>query len=239
MTGDGEKVYTFFMKWKRELGKIKTCPRCHMQYAEGLEVCSDCGLIFARLEIATNTDAKKKIKRFDFDYIIKTNQLPSDVSYIKLLLYSIFLGVFGGHCFYVGRYFRGSLLLANFLFLLCLTIFNDAIAQVGDGALLGILSTLCGFILLVWLWDIIMIATKRFKVPIAIDLESERAIYEKENEERQKYLNEVDKLNDEIEANRSILKENFEDNTDQTKSEEPKDSDNNDLNRSDKNNSKR
>ena len=76
-------------------------------------------------------------------------------------------------------------------------------------------------------------------MPIAIDLESERAIYEKENEERQKYLSEIDKLNSEIEANKSILKENLENNTDQTKSEEPKDSDNLDLNRSDKNNPKR
>lgn len=179
---------------RRELGKIKTCPRCGLQYMEGLVSCPDCGLIFSRLDIATNTDAKKKIRRFDFDYIIKTNKLPSDVSFLRLLLYSIFFGFFGGHCFYVGRYFRGTLLLANFIFLLCLTIFNSSIASVGDGSLLGICSTICGFILLIWFWDIIMIATKRFKVPIAIDLESERAMLEKEKAEREQFLNEVDKL---------------------------------------------
>ena len=182
------------MKWKRELGKIKTCPRCGLQYMEGLESCPDCGLIFSRLEIATNADAKKKIKRFDFDYIIKTNKLPSDVSYLKLLLFSIFFGYLGGHCFYVGRYFRGTLLLVDFLCLMCLTIFNSSIASIGNGSLLGTLTTICGFILLLWMWDIIMIITKRFKVPVAIDLESERALYEKEQNRREQFFKEVKEI---------------------------------------------
>lgn len=202
------------MKWKKELGKVKTCPRCGLQYMEGLVSCPDCGLIFSRLDHATNHDAKQKIKRFDFDYIIKTNKLPSDLSFIRLLLYSIFFGVFGGHCFYVGRYFRGGFLLINFLFFLCLAIFNSEIALVADGALLGVLSTICGFIMLLWIWDIIMIAIKRFKVPIAIDLENERAIHEKEQQDREKFFNEVK----EIEKNVEII-ERQEINIDKLKEE--------------------
>lgn len=182
------------MQWKREHGKIKICPRCGLQYMEGLESCPDCGLIFSRLDIATNADAKKKIKRHDFDFIIKTNKLPSDVSFLKLLLYSICLGYLGGHCFYVGRYIRGSIILIDFLCIMCLTMFNNDIASVGNGALLGTLSTVCGLILLMWLWDIIMIATKRFKVPVAIDLVSENAFNKEQQIQREKFLNEYNEI---------------------------------------------
>ncbi len=161
------------MLHRREFNKIKACPRCGLSYVEGAEKCNDCGLIFSRLEIATNKDAKRKILRRDRDFIIKVSKLPSDVSYLRLLLYAIFLGAFGGHCFYVGRFARGSILLGNFIFMLLLVIFNTPISQVNDGALLGVLSSLCGFVLLMWFYDILMIFLKKFKVPVAIDLTSE------------------------------------------------------------------
>ena len=212
------------MKWKREYNKIKTCPRCGLQYMEGLVSCPDCGLIFSRLKVATNSDAKKKIKLFDFDYIIKTNVLPSDVSFVRLLIYSIFFGCFGGHCFYVGRYFRGGLLLFNFLIVLFLAIFNSFFASIGNGALLGTLSTICGFVLLVWLWDILMIATKRFKVPVAIDLESDRTILEEEQARRDQFFKDVDELTNQKDDNLKVdeNKPHEDDNqndTDQTKPE--------------------
>lgn len=148
-----------------------------MNYLDGRESCSECGLVFSRLEVATNKDAKKKMLRGDRDFIIKVSKLPSDVSFLKLLLLSIFLGEMGVHCFYVGRYYRGGLLLGNFIFMMMLVIFNRQISEVNDGALLGVLSTICGFILLAWLWDIFMIITKKFKVPVAIDIEGDREEY--------------------------------------------------------------
>ncbi len=163
------------MKWKRAINEYQYCPRCGLKCLKSIDVCPDCGLSFSRLKIATNREAKNKILRHDRDFIIRSSTLPSDVSFIKLLLYSIFLGIFGVHCFYVGRYLRGAITLADFVAIILLTVFNSQVAAINDGALLGVLSTVCGLILLfTWVWDIFMILFKKFKVPVAIDLDIEQ-----------------------------------------------------------------
>ena len=69
------------MKLRKSKEKMfKDCPRCGIRCLATADTCQECGLVFARMEIATNADAKKKIKRGDKDYIIKTSQLPGDVS---------------------------------------------------------------------------------------------------------------------------------------------------------------
>lgn len=160
------------MKISTNYAKKFTCPRCGLRCYEGIETCPDCGLVFSRLEIATNKDAKQKMRRHDHDFIIMTSKLPSDVSRTKLILYTIFFGVFGGHCFYVGRYWRGATFLTTFIAMLLMVVFNSSLAAIGNGALLGVLSTILGLIMLMWPWDIFMVVLKKFKVPIAIDLES-------------------------------------------------------------------
>ena len=168
------KCYSFNMKFSKDnLAKPQICPRCGLKCLEGVETCPDCGLVFSRLEIATNKDAKRKILRHDRDFIIRTSKLPKDVSKKRLVCYSIFFGAFGGHCFYVGRYLRGITLLINFLILFLFVIFNQSLIQINDGALLGVLTTICGLVLLMWPFDVLMILTKKFKVPFAIDLESD------------------------------------------------------------------
>lgn len=157
---------------KREK-RFTVCPRCGIKTLSVNESCSECGFIFSRLKLATNKDAKKKIKKRDKDFIIMTNQLPSDVSWIKLLCIVIFGGIFGSHCFYVGRYWRGALLLVNFLLLVLYVVFNSALIAIDGGRLLAALSTISGIVLLVWVYDLITIIIKKFKVPVAIDLEGE------------------------------------------------------------------
>ncbi len=159
------------MKWTQNHDRAQYCPRCGLKSYEGIESCPDCGFIFSRLKIATNKDAKNKILRHDRDFIVKTNIIPSDVSYIKLLLYCIFFGMFGTHCFYVGRYLRGSFILADFVAMILLVVFNGKISSINDGALLNVLSTICGLIMLAWMWDIFMIIFKKFKIPVAIDID--------------------------------------------------------------------
>ncbi len=157
---------------KREKSTIM-CPRCGMRSLKGTESCPDCGLVFSRLELATNKDAKKKILQRDKDFVIYTSSLPQDVKFIKLLLMAIFLGIFGGHCFYVGRYWRGGMFLVNGLVLLCCTIFNDYLIKIDGGKLIATLATIGGLILCVWAYDIVMIVLKKFKVPVTINLEGE------------------------------------------------------------------
>lgn len=166
----------------RNFERKKTCPRCEIKLPESVEVCPDCGLVFARLDIATNKDAKRKKKRGDRSFILKTTKIPSDVSYVKLLLLTIFTGLFGGHCFYVGRYLRGSVLLANFLVVLCVAIFNAQLIAYSE-VLVSTVCTICGFVMLLWFWDIFMVALKKFKIPVAIDLQNDDYLKDTKQEE--------------------------------------------------------
>ncbi len=159
------------MKFKREKSTFE-CPRCGLKCLKGIDSCPECKFVFSRLEIATNKDAKRKIMRHDKDFIVYTNKLPSDVSFIKLLLFTMFLGLFGGHCFYVGRYWRGGLLLLNSVVLVCCAVFNEFLFKIDDGRFIAMIATICGLIMLVWAYDLVTVAMKKFKVPVAIDLES-------------------------------------------------------------------
>lgn len=168
------------MRFRDKYLKKITCPRCGLKCIEGTESCPDCGLVFSRLDLATNKDAKRKILRGDRDFIVKTNRLPSDVSFLKLLLLCIFLGPAGGHCYYTGRYLRGGLLTGAFLSIIMFVIFNSWLFEIDGGELLGTLSTVCGLIELIWIWDLIMVVLKRYKVPVAIDLEGSEVKKNKE-----------------------------------------------------------
>ena len=161
------------MKFREREKAFRTCPRCGLKSLTLQDSCPDCGLVFARLDIATNKDAKKLIKRRETDYIIKTSTLPKDVSYIKLLLLTIFTGVFGGHCFRVGRYLRGSILLINFLLIVLYVIFNPELIAIDGGSLIAALTTISGLVMMIWVYDIITVFMKKFKVPVAIDLEGD------------------------------------------------------------------
>lgn len=160
----------------------------------GTSECPDCGLIFSRFDIATNKEAKAKKLRGDRSYIINSNKLPSDVSFVKLLLLSIFTGVFGGHCFYVGKYLRGSVLLTNMVAMVLTVIFNEKIMLIGDGSFLATISTIYGLIEILWFYDVFAIITKRFKVPVAIDLEGEML---KQKKEYLESLNEIEIVSNE------------------------------------------
>ena len=181
------------MKWdkRRQRGEnFVVCPRCGLKSLSSQETCPDCGLVFSRLAIATNKDAKRKIWRHDRDFIIMSNKLPNDVSRTKLLLMTILTGFFGGHCFYIGRYWRGALLLLNAIMLIMCGVFNSAIVAINNGSLITILGTLGGLIMLIWIADIIWVATRRFKVPIAIDLQSESL----EDSDIHDYIKEIDEI---------------------------------------------
>lgn len=161
------------MKFREREKAFHVCPRCGLKSLKMQDTCPECGLVFARLEIATNKEAKRLMRRGEKVHIIKTSKLPKDLNYVKLLLLTIFAGVVGAHCFKVGRYWRGSVLLVNFIALVMFVVFNAQLIAVDGGGILASLTTLSGLILFLWVYDIIMVAIKKFKVPVGIDLESE------------------------------------------------------------------
>lgn len=158
-----------------KIGKQKSykiCPRCGNKCLLAQQQCEECGLLFSRMQFASNKAAKKKLLHFDNDYIIYTNQLPKDVSYIKLLLYTIFFGIMGGHYYYVGKYIKGGLMTASFVYLIFCTVFNAQIIEYLESYYLFFPI---GVAAIAWMISLAFVVMKKFKVPVIVELEGEKS----------------------------------------------------------------
>ena len=200
------------MKLRKNKEKMfKDCPRCGIRCLATADTCQECGLVFARMEVATNADAKKKIKRGDKDFIIKTSQLPADVSFAKLLIICACLGIFGGHCYYVGKYKKGILQTVCVSIILLMGIFNNWLYAYGLGEAYEVIITILGFSMLLWPIDLVLILMKKFKVPVAIDIDGDMA-HAKQKED---YISSIKQAAKEIEIAKAIneIKEENEKNS--------------------------
>lgn len=147
----------------------KKCPRCEEKHLEQAVACSYCGLVFSRMELATNAAAKKIIKLGKKDKVVYVKKVPKDLKKWKLVLLTIFTGLFGGHYFYVGRYAKAvtfSILGCFFLTGAILSI--NSLSKGGAVYFFGIIT---GFLSIGWLMDIIDVIFNRFKIPVYIDTE--------------------------------------------------------------------
>ena len=156
----------FKIKQMRKLKNYKICPRCGNKCLINQEKCEECHLIFSRMQYASNKAAKKKIRKFDKDFVIYTNQYPSDISRIKLVLYTIFLGLFGVHYYYVGKYIKGALMSTSFIYLVFCTVFNEQVLlYFSEYAFVPI-----GIAAFAWIVSLVLVLTKKFKVPVIVEI---------------------------------------------------------------------
>lgn len=150
----------------------KRCPRCERKMPIATAKCPRCGLIFARLSKATNAAGKNAIKNKERNKVIYDSVLPKDVNKWKLFFMSLFLGFFGGHCFYIGKYWRGGFSMIAFLLIAIAPAFP--MSWWYNYYLAGII-TVCilpaGANVLLWAVDTIMVLCNKYKVPISIDEE--------------------------------------------------------------------
>lgn len=153
------------MKIERKKKPFKHCPRCDKKMLVTATKCDECGLIFSRLDYATNKAAKEKLKRGDRDYILQVTTIPKDVSYLKLLLYTLFLGLMGGHYYYVGKYVKGALMTLMFTYAIFCVIFNAQIVEY-----LTILYIPLGVGVLAWMVSCMYVICKKFKIPVSIEM---------------------------------------------------------------------
>lgn len=145
----------------------KKCPRCGKVCLQSQKICDECGLVFARLDEATNEEARKQFFAKDKS-IVMTSNLPKDVIKWKLLLFCGFLGLFGVHNLYVGRFYRGFYMLFFGLLSLVYVSINNP-----DEVVLNFMSSwpivVCVAILSIfWLTDFIQVVFNKFKVPVAL-----------------------------------------------------------------------
>lgn len=148
------------------------CPRCGEKNAKMAVKCSYCGLIFERLKWATNKAGKKMLHLGKKNKVVYTTKLPSDLKMYKILLMCIFLGLFGGHCFYVGRFKKGILMLCfGIVFIIGAILSMNNLIPVSIGTFIYIIVGALG---IMWVFDIFNICIKKFKVPVSIELVEEK-----------------------------------------------------------------
>lgn len=148
------------------------CPICGAKMVQG-ELCKYCKITSDQVKNASNKKVSEYRKKDMSDLIYFTNEIPSDVSRLKLLLYTIFLGLFGVNHFYVKRVVRAwySVLVCIVTFaLLTLKLFVPTLSSVLFFNLFYEVSMFCLTInFLLWVFDIINLLFKKFKVPVVLE----------------------------------------------------------------------
>ena len=122
-----------------------------------------------QLEDASNKEAKKAKHTIYKDDILYTTNIPYDISKKKLLLLVIFLGLFGAHDFYVGKFWQGlyqCVVVSISFILLTIQFVMNTITQNWVQIALDCFAVFAGFAMIIWIVDIVKVGLERFKIPV-------------------------------------------------------------------------
>lgn len=152
------------------LFKNKRCPRCNTKMPVEIVSCPSCQLNFQKFESATNAEAKEAMREGEKDRVLMRKNRPSDVSFVKLLLITIFLGFTGAHYYYVGRYKMGAFFSIFFGVGLVNAIINSLLKATPTGDLYQVFTLLVlvwGVVIALWIIDIAKVCVNHFKIPVS------------------------------------------------------------------------
>lgn len=155
------------MKFKEK----KRCPRCGKKVSSEMGVCPQCKLNFQKFFSATNKEAKDALRQGEKDRVVYRLGVPSDVSKLKLLLLTIFLGFLGAHNYYVGRKNRGffySIFFGVGIIYTFLTFKFDFDWTSEIGQFFYLLVLVWGIVIMLWLVDIVKVCFNRYKIPVSL-----------------------------------------------------------------------
>lgn len=148
--------------------QTQKCPRCGGKALINQTKCPDCGLVFSKLEYATNKAAGERYKAGERSAIVFVKKTPIDLKKWKLILFGVLLGLFGAHYFYTRRWWWAIFYLLGFALLSVCVIFNGYLVGVADGALIDVLAFFVGIYGVCWIFDVVRICLGRFKIPVSI-----------------------------------------------------------------------
>ena len=152
------------------LFKNKRCPRCNTKVPIEMVSCTNCQLNFQKFETATNKEAKVAIQEGEKDRVLMRKSRPSDVSFVKLLLITIFFGFTGAHYYYVGRCKMGAFFSIFFAVGIINAIMTSLLESTPKGDLYQIFTLLVlvwGAVIVLWIIDIAKVCVNRFKIPVS------------------------------------------------------------------------
>lgn len=148
------------------------CPKCYGKIDKNYNICKHCGFKIKELEGASNKQAKKIKRTIYKDDILYSTYIPGDVSKKKLLLFCIFLGLFGAHDFYVGKFWIGLCKCVTMSITLTISIILWATNTVTENIfqiIFEFVTIFQGFNVILWVNDIFRISFERYKIPIYKD----------------------------------------------------------------------
>lgn len=146
------------------------CPICNCKMKNKTE-CPYCKITGEQVKGASNQLAKVALKNGRRKEVVNSSTMPFDLNYTRLILIAIFTGFVGGHDYYVGRYYRGIYCSASVFFVAIMMTIADVFGATKYFAFelfYEISIVLAGITILMWVWDILRIATHSFSVPVVI-----------------------------------------------------------------------
>lgn len=129
---------------------------------------------------ASNKKVKEYRKADRIDEIHTSNVLPKDINKPLLIFYTILLGFFGVHSFYVYRYGRGYFSIISFVVSVIFSILKSTLTiTIGWMAVTFELLFELSFLLVVvnillWATDAIAVLVGTYKVPVVLPIKEKK-----------------------------------------------------------------
>lgn len=149
------------------------CPICGAKLV-AKQICPYCKITDDQITSASNKKVKKYRKTGNKDLICYTNVIPNDLSRLKIILYTIFLGWFGINHLYVSRPIRGIYSIISTIGSFLMIILALLIQSYSKAGLIiyqifyNIFFYMMAINVILWACDIIAVIFKSFKVPVVL-----------------------------------------------------------------------
>ncbi len=153
------------------------CPNCGAKFPKNANVCIHCGTQISQLRTASNKAVTKAKKEYQPELVVYSSIFPTDLSYKKTLLLCIFLGLFGAHRYYTKQYISAILMSVFWTLTLIYStilglVWGKYISLNVDSGLFSVFGTIASIggvvVLIRWIYDIILLASKRYRVPVVL-----------------------------------------------------------------------
>lgn len=155
------------------------CPICGAKLI-GKQLCPYCKVTDEQIFNASNKKVKEYRKTGNKDLICKTTVVPNDVSRIKLILYTIFLGWCGVNHYYVSRNVRGTYAVVSSAGSIGIMILGMAIGNITGAWIIiynvcySALFYMMAINVVLWILDIFGVLFKTFKIPVVLAKKGEK-----------------------------------------------------------------
>lgn len=147
------------------------CPICGSKMVQG-QLCKYCGIDDQQVKKASNKKVVEYRKNDMSDLIYFTTNVPTDVSKITLILFTIFLGIMGVNHFYVHRNIRGIYAVLSTFCSIVFILLKALVTTLSSVLIFELIYEIFLFAMainiILWVCDIINVIFRNFKIPVVL-----------------------------------------------------------------------